>query len=63
MGPKRKIRPGDVVSCPCGKKHWHGATDKNAMSHIAIQEALDGTPVDWKEQITDEIYLAKIELD
>lgn len=57
-GPKVEIRPGDVVSCQCGKKHWHGATDKTAMSHIAIQEAKDGTPVTWMEKVTDEEYLA-----
>lgn len=44
-GPKKEIRPGDVVSCPCHHKHWHGATDQTAMSHIAIQETLDSTPV------------------
>lgn len=60
-GPKREIKAGDVVSCPCKKKHWHGATDTTAMSHIAIQEAKDGTPVTWMEKVTDEQYLAPIE--
>ena len=57
-GPKKEIRAGDVVSCPCGKKHWHGATTTTAMSHIAIQEALDGKPVDWLEKVTDAEYLS-----
>ena len=55
-GPKVEIRPGDVVWCPPNERHWHGATPTTAMSHIAIQEALDGTPVDWMEQVTDEQY-------
>jgi quercetin dioxygenase-like cupin family protein len=62
-GPKKEIRPGDVVSCPCGKRHWHGATATTAMSHIAIQEALDGKPVDWMEKVSDEIYLSPVEAD
>ncbi len=62
-GPKREIRPGDVLSCPCGKKHWHGATATTAMSHIAITEALDGKNVEWMEKVTDEEYLSQIELD
>ena len=57
-GPKVEIRPGDVVSCQCGKKHWHGATATTAMSHIAVQEAKDGTAVTWMEKVTDEEYLA-----
>jgi quercetin dioxygenase-like cupin family protein len=56
-GPKREIRPGDVISCPCGEKHWHGATATTSMSHIAIQEALDGRAVDWMEKVSDEEYL------
>jgi quercetin dioxygenase-like cupin family protein len=56
--PKREIRPGDVVACPPGEKHWHGATATTAMSHIAIQEALDGRVVEWLEKVTDEEYLA-----
>jgi quercetin dioxygenase-like cupin family protein len=50
------IRPGDVISCPPGKKHWHGASPTAAMSHIAIQEALDGKLVDWMEKVSDEEY-------
>ena len=57
-GPKREIRAGDVVVCPPDEKHWHGATATTAMSHIAIQEALDGKVVDWMEKVTDEEYLA-----
>lgn len=57
-GPKVEIRPGEVVSCQCGKKHWHGATATTAMSHIAIQEAKDGKAVEWMEKVTDEEYLS-----
>jgi len=53
-----EIRAGDVVWCPPGHKHWHGATSTTAMTHIAIQEALDGKAVDWLERVTDEQYLA-----
>ena len=58
-GPKREIRPGDVVVCPPGEKHWHGATATTAMSHIAIQEALDGKVVEWLEKVRDDEYLAE----
>jgi quercetin dioxygenase-like cupin family protein len=58
-GPKKEIRAGDVVSCPCGQKHWHGATATTGMSHIAIQEAVDGKAVEWLEKVTDEEYLAE----
>ena len=51
-----EIRPGDVVWFPPGEKHWHGATPTTAMTHIAIQEKLDGKVVDWMEQVTDEQY-------
>jgi quercetin dioxygenase-like cupin family protein len=47
------IRPGDVVWFPPGEKHWHGATAATAMTHIAIQERLDGKTVDWMEKVTD----------
>ena len=60
---KKEIRPGDVISCPCGKRHWHGATSTTAMSHIAIQEALDGKAVNWLEKVSDEDYLSEIEPD
>ena len=53
-GPVEEIRPGDVVWLPPGEKHWHGATPPTAMSHIAIQEKLNGSPVTWMEKVTDE---------
>ena len=56
--PKTEIRAGDVIWCPPGHKHWHGATSTTAMAHIAIQEALDGKAVDWLEKVSDEEYLA-----
>jgi quercetin dioxygenase-like cupin family protein len=52
----QEIRPGDVVWFAPGEKHWHGASPTMAMTHIAIQEALDGKPVDWMEKVTDEQY-------
>jgi quercetin dioxygenase-like cupin family protein len=55
-GPIEEIRPGDVVWFPPGEKHWHGATPTTAMTHIAIQEQLDGKAVDWMEHVTDEQY-------
>ena len=55
-GPIEEIRPGDVVWFPPGEKHWHGATDKTAMTHVAIAESQDGSPVTWLEQVTDEEY-------
>jgi quercetin dioxygenase-like cupin family protein len=57
-GPVEEIRPGDVVWFPPDEKHWHGATPTTAMTHIAIQEALDGKVVDWMEQVSDEQYRA-----
>jgi quercetin dioxygenase-like cupin family protein len=57
-GPVEEIRPGDVVWFPPGEKHWHGATATTGMSHIAIQERLDGSAVTWMEQVTDEQYRA-----
>lgn len=59
-GPKKEILVGDVVHCNCGRKHWHGATDTIGMSHIAIQEWLDGSPVEWLEKVTDEQYLSEV---
>ncbi len=55
-GPREDIHPGDVVYFPPGEKHWHGATATTAMSHIAIQEKLNGSPVDWMEHVTDAQY-------
>jgi quercetin dioxygenase-like cupin family protein len=57
-GAKMEIRPGDVVSCPPQEKHWHGATATTAMTHIAIQEQLDGKVVEWMEKVSDEQYEA-----
>jgi quercetin dioxygenase-like cupin family protein len=50
------INPGDVVYFEPGEKHWHGAAPTTAMSHIAVQEKLNGSPVDWMEHVTDEEY-------
>jgi quercetin dioxygenase-like cupin family protein len=55
-GPVEEIRPGDVVWFPPGEKHWHGAAPTTAMTHIAIQEALDGKVVEWMEKVSDEQY-------
>jgi quercetin dioxygenase-like cupin family protein len=55
-GPVEEIRPGDVVSFAPGEKHWHGASAEVAMSHIAIQEKLNGSPVEWMEHVTDAQY-------
>jgi quercetin dioxygenase-like cupin family protein len=55
-GPIEEIRPGDVVSFAPGEKHWHGAAPATAMTHIAIQESLDGKAVEWMEKVTDEQY-------
>jgi quercetin dioxygenase-like cupin family protein len=57
-GPIEVIRPGDVVWFAPGEKHWHGASATTAMSHIAIQEALNGSPVAWMEKVSDEQYQA-----
>jgi len=62
-GPKKEIRAGDVVFCNCGQEHWHGATDTTAMSHIAVQECVDGVAVAWLEQVSDADYLAPVEPD
>jgi quercetin dioxygenase-like cupin family protein len=55
-GPIEEIRPGDVVQFAPGEKHWHGASPTTAMTHIAIQENLDGRAVDWMEKVRDEDY-------
>jgi len=52
-----EIRAGDVIWCPPNHRHWHGATDTSSMTHIAIQESLNGSPVTWMEHVTDEQYL------
>ena len=56
-GERKTVHPGDVVSCPPGIKHWHGASATTAMTHLAIQESTpDGKNVEWLEKVTDEIY-------
>ncbi|WP_434713342.1 cupin domain-containing protein [Rhizobium sp. YTUHZ045] len=55
-GPVEEIRPGDVVWFAPGERHWHGAAPTTAMTHIAIQEQLDGKVVDWLEHVTDTEY-------
>jgi quercetin dioxygenase-like cupin family protein len=55
-GPIEEIRPGDVVWTAPGEKHWHGAAPTTAMTHIAIQESLNGKNVDWLEKVIDEQY-------
>jgi len=55
-GPIEEIRKGDVIWIPPGVKHWHGATPTTAMTHIAIQEQLNGKAVKWLEKVTDEQY-------
>jgi quercetin dioxygenase-like cupin family protein len=55
-GPILELRPGDVASIEPNEKHWHGASPTTAMTHIAIQESVDGRAVEWLEQVTDEEY-------
>jgi len=57
-GPIEEIRPGDIVWFAPGEKHWHGASSTAAMTHIAIQEKLDGKTVEWLEHVTDDQYRA-----
>ena len=57
---KVEIRAGDVVTCPPGKKHWHGATAATALTHIAVQEILDGKNVEWLEKVADADYLSEL---
>jgi quercetin dioxygenase-like cupin family protein len=58
-GPVREIRPGDTVWFAPGERHWHGAAPDVAMTHLAMQEALDGAAVDWLEKVTDAEYGAE----
>jgi quercetin dioxygenase-like cupin family protein len=62
-GPIETIRAGDVVWCPPDVRHWHGATPNTAMTHMAIQEAQNGSPVTWLEHVTEEQYLAGAEIE
>jgi quercetin dioxygenase-like cupin family protein len=59
-GPVEEIHPGDIVWFSPGEKHWHGATSTNGMTHIAIQENLNGKVVDWMEKVSDEQYSLKL---
>jgi quercetin dioxygenase-like cupin family protein len=54
--PLEEVRAGDVVWFPAGEKHWHGAAPNTAMGHIAIQESIDGTAVNWMEKVSDREY-------
>jgi quercetin dioxygenase-like cupin family protein len=60
-GPVQEIRPGDVITTGPGVRHWHGASPTTAMTHIAIQESLDGTAVEWLAHVTDEEYSARLD--
>ena len=60
-GPIEEIRPGDVIWFAPGEKHWHGASSTTAMTHIAIQEKLNGKPVEWMEKVSDEQYLGTVQ--
>ncbi len=57
-GPIEEIRPGDIIWFAPGEKHWHGAAPTTAVTHIAIQERLDGKTVDWLEHVSDDQYSA-----
>jgi quercetin dioxygenase-like cupin family protein len=57
-GPVEEIRPGDVIWFAPGEKHWHGGTATTAVTHFAIQEALDGKTADWMEKVSDDQYQA-----
>jgi quercetin dioxygenase-like cupin family protein len=57
-GPVQEFAAGDILLCPSDRRHWHGATPESSMTHIAIQEALDGINVTWMEKVTDDEYLA-----
>lgn len=59
-GPMREIRPGDVVWIPAGEKHWHGGSPTTGMTHLAMQESLDGKTADWMEPVTDAEYAVKV---
>lgn len=60
-GLLEEIRPGDVIWIPPGEKHWHGASPTTAMTHIAVHEKLNGQPVEWLEQVTEEQYSGRRE--
>lgn len=56
-GPIEEIHPGDIVWFAANEKHWHGASPKNGMAHIAMQEQLNGKVVEWMEKVTDDQYM------
>lgn len=58
-GPIEEIRPGDVIWFPPGEKHWHGAAPTSSLTHIAIQEAMNGSAAEWMEHVTDQQYGAR----
>jgi len=58
--PVREIKPGDVVWIPPGEKHWHGGSPTTGMTHVTIQESLDGSHATWMEPVTDEEFSAKV---
>ena len=60
-GLKLEFNAGDILWCPAGRKHWHGATPHQGMTHVAVQESVDGNAVTWMEKVTDEQYLASTE--
>lgn len=62
-GEKYEFYEGDIMLCPADRKHWHGATPDTAMTHIALQETLDGNNVTWMEKVTDEQYLSDLAKD
>ena len=55
-GPVEEVRPGDVVWFPPGEKHWHGASPSTSLTHLAVQEHLDGKTADWMDAVTDKQY-------
>ena len=58
-GPKFEFHAGEQLWCPANRRHWHGATATTTMTHVAIQESLDGSPVTWMEHVSDADYLAE----
>lgn len=62
-GAKLEFQAGDVLWCPADQKHWHGATPQQSMTHIAIQESVNGSPVTWMQKVSDDQYLAPIRTD
>ena len=57
-GPIQEFSAGDILLCPRDRRHWHGAAPETSMTHIAVQEVLNGSPVTWMEKVTDQEYLA-----